>query len=104
MDALARQKISKCHFIRDIENSFHEVTHIGLEPHQIFSFFKISKNTVARDLQSFGQNGPWMAGCLSYDQNFFVNFAQTHDKQMLKISRRYLDFCLIYSKMTKNLL
>ena len=38
VDALARQKFSKRHFFGDIENSFHEVTHIGLEPHQFFSF------------------------------------------------------------------
>ena len=38
VDALAQQKISKCHFFRDIKNSFHEVTHVGLEPHLWFSF------------------------------------------------------------------
>ena len=38
VDALARSKISKCHFLKDIENSFQEVTNMGLEPHQIFSF------------------------------------------------------------------
>ena len=36
MDALAWPKISKRHFLKDIENSFHEVSHIGLEPHQFF--------------------------------------------------------------------
>ena len=88
VDALAWQKNSKRHFLKDIENSFHQVTQIGLEPHQY-------TNTVARDVQSFRQNGPWLAGCLSYGQNFFVNFAQTHDEQMLKISKSYLDSCLI---------
>ena len=100
--ALARWRISKCHFFKDIANSFHEVTHIGLEPHQFFSFWNISTNTVARDIQSFGRNGLWLAGCLSYGQNFVVKFAQTHDEQMLKISRRYLDSCLNYSWMNKN--
>ena len=38
VDALAWQKNSKRHFLEDIENSFHEVTHIGLEPHQFFFF------------------------------------------------------------------
>ena len=38
VDALLIQNNPKCHFFRDIGNSFHEVTHIGLEPHQIFSF------------------------------------------------------------------
>ena len=38
VDALARRKNPKRHFFRDIQNSFHEVTHVGLEPHQIFSF------------------------------------------------------------------
>ena len=49
-------------FFGHIENSFHEVTHMGLKPHQIFSFENISTNTVARGIQSFGQNGPWLAG------------------------------------------
>ena len=38
VDALARKKISKRHFLKDIEISFHQVTHIGLESHQFFSF------------------------------------------------------------------
>ena len=36
------KKISKRHFLRDIEKSFQEVTSIGPEPH-IFSPFKISQ-------------------------------------------------------------
>ena len=97
MDALAWWKISKHHFIKDIENSFHEVTHIGLKPHQFFSFWNILTNTVARAVQSFGWNGPWLAGWLSYGQNLLVQFAQTNDEQMLIISRRSLDSCLSYS-------
>ena len=88
-------KKSKTLFFRAIENSFHEVTWICLEPHQIFSFCNISTNMVARGVQSFGRNGPWWAGCLKYGQNFFLKFTQTCDEQMLKISRRYLDSCLI---------
>ena len=95
LDGRLVPKISKRHFFRDIQNSFHEVTHIGLEPHQIFSFWNISTNMVARGVQSFGRNGPWWAGCLKYGQNFLIKFAQTCDEQMLKISRRYLDSCLI---------
>ena len=33
VDAVARQKNSKRHFLKDIENSFYQVTQIGLEPH-----------------------------------------------------------------------
>ena len=83
--ALAWQKNSKCHFSKDVENSFHRVTHIDLEPHQPFSFWNISTNTVARGVQSFGWNGPWWAGCLEYSQNFFKKIAQACDEQMLKI-------------------
>ena len=36
------QKISKRHFLRDIEKSFQEVTPIGPEPHHFF-LFKISQ-------------------------------------------------------------
>ena len=35
---LGLAKKFKTPFFEDIENSFHEVTHIGLEPHQFFSF------------------------------------------------------------------
>ena len=91
LDGALVQKISKRHFFEDIWNSFHEGTQMGPEPHQLFSFWDISTNAVARDIQSFGRNGPWQAGCLSFGQNFFVKFAETCDEQMLKISRRYLD-------------
>ena len=37
------QKISKRHFLRDIEKSFQEVTPMGLEPHHFFFLFEISQ-------------------------------------------------------------
>ena len=100
MDFQLNQKISKRRFFQDIKNSFQWVIGNGLKPTQFFSFQNTSTNTVARDVQSFGQNGPWLAGWLSRDQNFFVNFAQTCDEQMLKISRRYLDWYLNDCKIT----
>ena len=36
LDSAVIRKISKRHFFRDIENSFHGVTQIGLKPHQNF--------------------------------------------------------------------
>ena len=39
---LTHSKNLKTPFLKDIGNSFHEVTYIGLEPHQFF-FFKISQ-------------------------------------------------------------
>ena len=86
VDALARQKNSKRHFLEDISKSFQEVTPMGPEPHQFFSFSNISTNMVARGIQSFGRNGPWLAGWLSKGKNFFVNLAQTLDEHLLKIS------------------
>ena len=62
MDALARQKNQKRHFLKDISKSFQEVTPMGPEPHQFFSFSNISTNMVARGIQSFGRNGSWLAG------------------------------------------
>ena len=59
---------------------------------------------VARGVQSFGQNGPWRAGCLSNGLNFYVNLAHISDEQMLKISGRYLDYCLSNGQITKYLL
>ena len=80
VDPLFVQKISKRHFLRDIKKSFQEDTPIGPEPHQFFSFSNISTNTVARGIQSLDRNGPWLAGCLSHGQNFFIKFEQSHDK------------------------
>ena len=91
VDPQAFQKSSTRHFLRDIEKSFQEITPMGPEPHHFFCFQNISTNTVARGIQSFGQNGLWLAGRLSNGQNLFVKFVQTCDEQMLKISRRYLD-------------
>ena len=62
LDTLLVQKISKCHFLKDIEKSFQEVTPMSPEPRYFFSFLNISTNMVARGIQSFGQNGPWLAG------------------------------------------
>ena len=64
----------------------------------------MSTNTVARDVQSFGWNGPCLAGWLSNGLNFFINLAQSGDEQMLKISRRYLHLSLINCWLTENLL
>ena len=104
MDFQLDQKISKRRFFQDIKNSFQWVIGNGLKPTQFFSFQNISTNTVAREVQSFGQNGPWLAGWLSNGQNFFVNLAQTWDEEMLKISGRYLDSCLSNGQITENLL
>ena len=57
MDGRLIPKISKSHFFRDIQNSFHGVADIGLEPHQKNSFEKISTNMVARGIGSFGTLG-----------------------------------------------
>ena len=95
VDPQAFQKNQKRHFFRDFEKSFQEVTPIGPEPHQFFSFWNISTNKIARGIQSFGRNGPWLAGWLSNGQNFHLKFAQTCDEQMLKISCRYLNSFLI---------
>ena len=53
LDTAFVRKISKHHFFKDIQNSFHWVTDIGLEPHQKNSFENISKSIGARLLQSF---------------------------------------------------
>ena len=79
-------KIWKRRFFQDIQNSFQWPTGIGPEPHQNFFRKKIPTNAVARAVQSFGQNGPWLAGWLSKGKNFFVNLAQTLDEHLLKIS------------------
>ena len=40
VDLLVVQKISKRHFLKDIEKSFQEATPIGPEPHHSFFFLK----------------------------------------------------------------
>ena len=56
---------------------------------------------VARAVQNLGPNGPLQAGQLSKAKNFFIKLAQTCDKQMVKISERYLKPLLSNSKLTK---
>ena len=62
MDPQLVRKIAKRKFFQDIQNSFQWATGIGLEPHQKFFRKKNLTNTVARAVQSFGRNGPWLAG------------------------------------------
>ena len=45
-------KISKCHFLRDIEKSFQKVTSIGPEPHHFF-LFRISQQIRLREVSKF---------------------------------------------------
>ena len=63
----------------DIENSFHEVTHMGLEPHHCF-LFEISqhKRWLQETFKFFAKMGRWR-----YGRNFFGKFAQIHAKHML---------------------
>ena len=56
LDPQVLGKIAKCHFFQDIQNSFQWATGIGLEPNQNFFQKQIPTNTVARAVQSFGQN------------------------------------------------
>ena len=53
LDGAVIRKISKRHFLQDIKNSFHEVTQMGLKPHQNFFQIFFSTNMVARGVQSF---------------------------------------------------
>ena len=57
VDALAWQKNSKRHFLEDISKSFQEVTPMGPQPHQFFSFSNISTNMVARGIQVLAEMG-----------------------------------------------
>ena len=52
-----RSKNFKTPFFQDIQNSFHGVADIGLEPHQKIFFENISTNMVARGVGSFGTLG-----------------------------------------------
>ena len=45
-------------FKRDIENFIHEITHIGLEPHQLFSLLNYHKSSIRSRL------------CIIFDPNF----------------------------------
>ena len=53
MDPPAFQKISKCHFLGDIEKSFQEVTPIGPEPHHFFFLFKLSQQIQSLEASKF---------------------------------------------------
>ena len=95
MDSQLDQKISKRRFFQDIKNSFQWVIGNGLKPTQFFSFQNILTNTVARDVQSFGQNGPWLAGWLSNGLIFFCQFGTilwwTNAEKFKKISWSVFD-------------
>ena len=82
------RKFSKRHSLKDISNSFHRITSYGLKPLQFFSFMNISTNMVARGIQSFGQNGPWLVGQSSNCQNFCIKSLQTYTCEVVKISGR----------------
>ena len=56
LDGQLVRKFSKRRFLKDILISFQWVTQMGLETPQFFSFQNISTNTVARGVQSLGQN------------------------------------------------
>ena len=53
LDGAVVRKISKCHFFQCMKNSFHGVTQMGLEPHQIFFQNFFSTIMVARGVLSF---------------------------------------------------
>ena len=53
MDGELIQKISKRYFFQDIKNSFHQVTQIGLKPHQIFFQILFSTSMDAGEVKSF---------------------------------------------------
>ena len=57
LDGWLVPKILKRYFFQDIQNYFHGVADIGLEPHQKIFFEKISTNMVARGIGSFGTLG-----------------------------------------------
>ena len=102
LDGEVVRKISKRHFFQDIIKSFQGATQLGLKLPQFFLFQKISTNTVARSIQIFGRYGPQQAGWLSNGQNFCIILAQSWDKEMLKISRRYLNRFLNNHQLTQN--
>ena len=57
LDGTLVLKISKHHFVQDIQNFFHDVAHRGLEPHKKNFWKNISTNMVARGIGSFGTLG-----------------------------------------------
>ena len=73
MDWQAFEKFETAVVFQDIQNSFQWPTGIGPEPHQNFFGKKIPTNAVARAIQSFGQNGLWLANLLTKGKMVFVN-------------------------------
>ena len=79
VDTLARQKNSKRHFLKDIENSLYQVTHIGLEPHHFFLFEisqRIQSLEASKVLAKMGCG--WQA-----NQAMVIIFAKTQHKLVL---------------------
>ena len=63
---------------------------MGLQPTQKISFEKFSKNTAARVIQNFGLAEGAAELPLEQSQNFDLKLAHLFEKDMLKISKRYL--------------
>ena len=98
---LTHLKKFKTQFFRDIEDSFHEVTHLGLELHQFFSFQNISTNVVARAVQSYGRNGSWLASRLSQGQHFFCQICTHIMNNYWKFQGDYLILVSVRSEWLK---
>ena len=63
MDSQAFEKFENAIFFKIFKiPSNGQLVYVGLEPNQNFFQKKIPTNTVARAVQSFGRNGPWLAG------------------------------------------
>ena len=90
LDALLVPKISKRHFFQDIKNSFHGVTWMGLEPHQIFFQIFFSTNMVARGVQSFcileGTTDPLIEQWLKFSSQFSPDIWWTSAENFKSIS------------------
>ena len=90
LDALLIPKIPKRHFFQDIKNSFHGVTRMGLEPHQIFFQNFFSTNMVPRGVQSFcileGATDPLIEQWLNFFCQFTMDIWWTNAENFKSIS------------------
>ena len=59
---------------------------MGLEPHQIFFFEKISKNKATRPNSNFNFKWAWQAQCLSHTLQILKNYLLFIDEQMILVS------------------
>ena len=95
LDGRLVPKISKRHFFWDIQNSFHGVVDMDLEPHQKTFWINAPKNVVSRGVWSFGILGGTTAHC-SWGSFFSTEITWKFSNQAYNYQNSAFFICLSF--------